>query len=94
MFKKDLPELSESTKQAALQSLARAGLELADCVTFFAQYRTEEELGYVKEAQEHYHISGNLEVDDVAQVSMTDNPHRKGAYVSAWMWVPKVRQQT
>ncbi len=37
-------------------------------------------------AKELYHRDGEIEVDDNARVSLGDD---RGAYVEAWVWVPK-----
>lgn len=87
MITKDLPILTPALKRYALDGLARAGLIFADCVAFFAQHRSKEELYYVKEAKERYHADGELEVDDDAAVSIPDDSHPEGAYVAAWVWV-------
>lgn len=88
MIKKDLPELPPELKKYALHSLARTGLTLADCTQFFADQRTPEELEFVKAAQKDFAVEGELEVDDNAPVSTTDE-NIEGAYVSAWVWVSK-----
>lgn len=40
---------------------------------------------YVRAAQRDKHVDGELEIDDHAVVSMCE----EGAYVEAWVWIPK-----
>lgn len=82
-----MAELSRESKNALLEALATLGLTLADCNTFFSKKRSKAELHYVKEAQKRFTLEGELEVDDVAAVSLSD--HEDGAYVQAWVWVPE-----
>ncbi len=72
MIKKDLPDLPAPVKQYALEGLARSGLTLADCISFFAKHRTQEELNYVVKAKEAFGVEGELEIDDNAPVSLAD----------------------
>jgi hypothetical protein len=37
--------------------------------------------------------SGNLEFDDNAEVSESDDPQENGAYVQCWKWVPFTRTE-
>ncbi len=89
MIKRDLPDLPTPIKQYALEGMARAGLTLADCIAFFAKHRTTEELEYVVEAKKQFAVEGELEIDDNAPVSMSDEEDAGGAYVSAWVWTSK-----
>lgn len=68
--------------EKALRALIKSGLTFGEAVNVFAESRTESDLAYVKLAQE-YGRDGELEVDDSAQVSDSD----EGAYVMAWVWV-------
>jgi len=54
------------------------GIIFADCTQIFGVGD-----GYVKAAQEQYQRDGEIEVDDIAVVSDSEN----GAYVMAWVWV-------
>lgn len=92
MIPQDLPKLTMNLKQYALEGLARAGLTLSDCIAFFSKHRTEEELYFVKEAKERFESEGELEIDDTAAVSIPDDPMEDGAYVQAWVWVPKEKE--
>jgi hypothetical protein len=40
---------------------------------------------YIAEAKRKYHVDGEVEIDDDAVVSHSD----EGAYVQAWVWVSK-----
>ena len=42
----------------------------------------------VTHAKEAYHEEGELEFDDNAEVSESDDPQENGAYVQCWKWVP------
>ena len=88
MTERDLPPLTFALKQFVLDGLARAGLTLADCTQFFSQHRTPTEQEYVVKAKEQFAVEGELEVDDNAPVSMSNEADAGGAYVSAWVWVP------
>lgn len=46
---------------------------------------------YRKQAKVLFHEEGSTEVDDEAVVSMADK-RPDGAYVQAWVWVPKLTQ--
>ena len=42
---------------------------------------------YIEAAQSFKHKDGELEIDDVAAVSVSEEPDVHGAYVHAWVWV-------
>lgn len=46
--------------------------------------QTSEEVAYLEAAQTLHHRDGDLEIDDDATVSLSDDG---GAYVLAWIWV-------
>jgi hypothetical protein len=45
----------------------------------------EIEAKYRKVARDDYHIEGQIEVDETAEVSVADDG--TGAYVQCWMWI-------
>lgn len=84
------PTLTTEGLNYFLEGLFRCGLTMADCREFFATKRTAKELYYVKLAEELYHEEGEVEIDGDAIVSLTQEYEEpKGAYVMAWVWVPK-----
>lgn len=95
MLKKDLPTMTRALKDYVLEGLARAGLTLADCTTFFAKHRTEKELYFVKLAKDNLEADGELEIDPTAQVSLPSDEDEalNGAYVSAWVWVQDPKKE-
>jgi hypothetical protein len=68
--------------QNELKKLHEAGLTFADCVSYFG-VSAEDNL-YIKAAHENHYREGELEFDDSAVVSESDD---EGAYVMAWVWV-------
>jgi hypothetical protein len=45
------------------------------------------EAKYRKAAREMYHDPGHIEVDEGAEVSISDDADAGGCYVQAWVWV-------
>lgn len=75
---------SDEARAQDLRALIKRGLKFADAMLVFAEDRTPEELAYVEKAKEkHIHDEGDMEVDDGAIVSDSED----GAYVMAWTWV-------
>jgi hypothetical protein len=68
--------------QNALKKLQAAGLTFADCVSCFGV--SADENPYLKAAHEHHDREGEIEFDDTAIISESDD---EGAYVMAWVWV-------
>ncbi len=68
--------------QHELKKLQAAGLTFADCVSCFGVSADNDP--YLKAAHEHHYREGELEFDDTAIISESDD---EGAYVMAWVWV-------
>ena len=64
--------------------LVGAGVELGDCITAFAADETSPYVRIARAQQE----TGRIEVGEPTFISETPD----GAYVLAWMWVPKPEQ--
>lgn len=45
------------------------------------------EAKYRNAARRLYHDEGHIEVDEEAEVSISDDEDAKGCYVQAWVWV-------
>jgi hypothetical protein len=43
---------------------------------------------YIKAAKKLHEVDGECEIDERAKVSRNDN-EEEGAYVAAWVWVPR-----
>ncbi len=53
-----------------------------------AKKRTKTEDQYIALAREQWHKEGEVEIDDNAKVSLSeDQSSIRGAYVQAWVWV-------
>ena len=65
------------------------GLTLKDCRRVFAKYRTPKERKYIRAAEQQYEEDGAVEIDLDTEVSFCTVPPL-GAYVQAWVWVPKL----
>jgi len=74
------PASSEAMMQE-LQELKKEGLGFSACIEVFGERR--ENNPYATAVFEADHVDGELEVDDVTVVSMSDD----GAYVMSWIWV-------
>jgi len=44
---------------------------------------------YRDAAKRLYHVDGATEIDDKARVSRESTAREEGAYVQAWVWVPR-----
>jgi hypothetical protein len=52
--------------------------------------RTKQQDAYFQHARDHMQKDGEVEIDDDARVSLSeDGGGVCGAYVQAWIWVPK-----
>lgn len=79
-----------NTQVKVLQTLIEDGLTFADAVSTFDRYLNPSDRELRKVAQESFHEDGELEIDDNAYVSsFRDDGEYEGAYVMAWVWVPK-----
>lgn len=45
---------------------------------------------WIEKAREYYQEEGNIEIDNNAEISKSD----EGAYVQAWVWVPNEEEET
>lgn len=75
---------SASSPQELLRQAIAAGLTSGEALNVFAESRTEEEAGYLEAAREEYGREGELEFDDNAVISVSEDG---GAYVMGWRWV-------
>lgn len=89
--KKHPPEAPVSAKtsdpQGAIDLLRQAiaqGLTVANALSVFTEKRSAAEALFLKEAQEHHGRDGELEFDDNAVVSISED---RGAYVMGWTWI-------
>jgi hypothetical protein len=69
---------------ALLRQAMDAGLTFGEVVPAFAATRTPLELLYAQTAKDTLGDEGELEFDDEAMVSLSDD---KGAYVMSWSWI-------
>lgn len=70
--------------QALLREAVALGLKAGEALNVFAESRGPEELAFLAAAKEHHTSEGDLEFDDNAVVSLSDD---NGAYVMGWKWV-------
>ena len=73
---------SEAMLRSDLDALINRGLTFGQCVITFGE--TDEDSRYLKAAREIYARDGELEFDDCAVVSESDDG---GAYVMCWRWI-------
>lgn len=80
--------LSQESRSADAKALVRRairqGLTFAQALELFAEKRTALEMSYVQAARANFVEEGELEIDDNAIVSLSEDG---GAYVMAWQWV-------
>ncbi len=70
--------------RALLREAMALGLTSGDALNVFCEQRSPEEAAFLAAAREHYTSEGDLEFDDNAVVSLSDD---NGAYVMGWKWV-------
>lgn len=86
--KKDLIEASEAVlKNWEHGDLAAAVRQLAKAHKRATAKRTKEEEKYFYLAEEEYEQDGDLEFDEDAVVSVSEDGN--GAYVQAWKWIER-----
>ena len=66
------------------EDLKAAISKLSEALTNFRRGRTEQEQKYFDRAKTVWQKEGEVEIDDNAVVSVSDDD---GAYVEAWVWV-------
>lgn len=67
-----------------LRQAIEAGLTPGMALEVFAENRCSEDLAYLEAARRNHEREGELEFDDNAVVSISDD---RGAYVMSWTWV-------
>lgn len=70
--------------QALLEQAIAAGLTSGEALNVFTKSRSEEDAAYLQAARDLHAREGELEFDDNAVVSLSDDG---GAYVMGWCWV-------
>lgn len=70
--------------QALLEQAIAAGLTSGEALNVFTKSRSEEDAAYLQAARDLYASEGELEFDDNAVVSVSEDG---GAYVMGWRWV-------